>query len=48
MAFRDHEILILDGACGTTLQRMDIPASAWPGREGCNEWLNVTAPDVIV
>lgn len=47
MGFHDHDILILDGACGTTLQRMDIPASAWPGREGCNEWLNVTAPEVI-
>ncbi len=47
MGLHDHEILILDGACGTTLQRMDIPASAWPGREGCNEWLNVTAPEII-
>lgn len=48
MGFHDHEILVLDGACGTTLQRMEIPPSAWPGREGCNELLNVTAPDVII
>ena len=47
MAFSDHDILILDGACGTNLQRMSIPASAWQGCEGCNELLNVTAPEVI-
>jgi len=43
----DHDLIIFDGACGTTLQGMDIPATAWEGREGCNELLNVTAPDVI-
>ncbi len=44
----DHEILILDGACGTNLQRMDIPVSAWDGKDGCNELLNITAPDKII
>jgi len=44
----DHELLIVDGACGTNLQTMDIPASAWQGKDGCNEWLNVTAPETIV
>jgi methionine synthase I (cobalamin-dependent) len=44
----DHEVLILDGACGTNLQEMHIPASAWAGKEGCNELLNLTAPEVIV
>ncbi len=43
----EHELIIFDGACGTTLQGMAIPDSAWEGREGCNELLNVTAPDVI-
>ncbi len=43
----DHDILILDGACGTNLQEMDIPDTAWEGREGCNEILNLTAPDII-
>jgi 5-methyltetrahydrofolate--homocysteine methyltransferase len=47
MRMEDRPILILDGACGTQLQAMDVPASAWPGREGCNEWLNVTAPELI-
>ena len=44
----DHAVLILDGACGTNLQEMIIPVSAWEGREGCNELLNLTAPDTIV
>jgi 5-methyltetrahydrofolate--homocysteine methyltransferase len=48
MRLHDHEVLILDGACGTNLQEMDIPASAWEGREGCNELLNLTAPETIV
>lgn len=44
----DHNILIIDGACGTNLQQMAIPASAWDGREGCNEILNLNAPEVII
>ncbi len=26
---------------------MDIPDSAWAGREGCNEWLNIAAPQIV-
>lgn len=44
----EHEILIVDGACGTNLQLMDIPQEAWEGKEGCNELLNLTSPDSIV
>lgn len=44
----DHEVLILDGACGTNLQEMHIPATAWEGKEGCNELLNLTAPEKII
>ena len=43
----DHELLIFDGATGTNLQRMHLPVSAWEGKEGCNELLNVTAPEAI-
>jgi 5-methyltetrahydrofolate--homocysteine methyltransferase len=41
--------LIIDGAMGTQLQeRHDkIPEAAWEGLEGCNELLNVTAPDIM-
>ncbi len=48
MSFIDHPILIFDGACGTNLQLMDIPVAAWDGCEGCNEILNLHAPEVIV
>ena len=41
------EIFLMDGAMGTQLQAREIPASAWEGREGCNELLCVTAPDII-
>lgn len=47
MKLFDHEVLILDGACGTNLQEMNIPAAAWQGKDGCNELLNLTAPDII-
>ena len=41
--------LIIDGALGTQLQQRDnqIPSSAWEGNEGCNELLNITAPEVL-
>ena len=44
---RDIPLLIFDGACGTALQTMSLPASAWQGREGCNEFLNLSAPSAI-
>ena len=47
MDLGEHPLLIVDGACGTNLQEMEIPASAWDDKEGCNEYLNLTAPDVI-
>jgi 5-methyltetrahydrofolate--homocysteine methyltransferase len=48
MGFRDQTLIIFDGACGTNLQAMEIPDSAWQGNEGCNEFLNLSAPDTIV
>ncbi len=39
--------LLLDGAAGTYLQSQDITAEQWGPVEGCNEWLNISAPDVI-
>ncbi|MBM7649538.1 5-methyltetrahydrofolate--homocysteine methyltransferase [Bacillus ectoiniformans] len=42
-------ILILDGAMGTMLQQADLTAEDFGGEEfeGCNEYLNLTAPHVI-
>ncbi len=48
MVFSDHPILIFDGACGTNLQQMPIPDEAWGGCEGCNEILNLQAPEFII
>ncbi len=48
MSLHDEPLIILDGATGTTLQDFDIPHSCWDGLEGCNEFLNLSAPDIIV
>jgi methionine synthase I (cobalamin-dependent) len=48
LKFHEHPLLIFDGACGTNLQMMDIPESAWDGNKGCNEYLNLSAPEVII
>ena len=48
VTFADHPLLIFDGACGTNLQQMDIPAAAWAGCEGCNEVLNLHGPEFII
>ncbi|MFP4435027.1 MAG: methionine synthase [Phycisphaerae bacterium] len=43
----ESKLLIFDGACGSSIQRMSIPAEAWGSCEGCNEWLNISAPEYI-
>ncbi|MFP4053325.1 MAG: homocysteine S-methyltransferase family protein, partial [Phycisphaerae bacterium] len=42
-----HPLLIFDGACGSSIQNMHLPAEAWGEHEGCNELLNLTAPEAI-
>jgi 5-methyltetrahydrofolate--homocysteine methyltransferase len=39
--------LLLDGAAGTFLQGVEITPEQWGSVEGCNEWLNMSAPDII-
>ena len=46
-SLQNEKIIIFDGACGTTLQEMNIPDSVWGNCEGCNEYLNLTAPEII-
>lgn len=48
MAFADETLLIFDGACGTTLQTMDIQPASWIDKQGCNEYLNISAPEYII
>lgn len=42
-------ILVMDGAMGTMIQQADLSAEDFGGEqyEGCNEYLNVTAPETI-
>jgi 5-methyltetrahydrofolate--homocysteine methyltransferase len=44
-----QRILVLDGAMGTMIQAADLLAADFggPGYEGCNEYLNLTRPDVV-
>src|SRR5438128_3763752 len=44
-----RRILVLDGAMGTMIQAADLGAADFGGEryEGCNEFLNLTRPDVI-
>lgn len=39
--------LLVDGAMGTQIQEREPGAAAWGEVEGCNEWLNLTAPEII-
>jgi 5-methyltetrahydrofolate--homocysteine methyltransferase len=43
----EEKIILFDGACGTNLQRLHLPASAWGRYEGCNEYLNLSSPEAI-
>jgi 5-methyltetrahydrofolate--homocysteine methyltransferase len=47
----NHRPLIIDGAMGTQIQTYKVPDSAWiyegQNLEGCNELLNITAPQII-
>ena len=46
-----QKALIIDGAMGTQLQTYGVPDDAWihngKNLEGCNEFLNLTAPDIL-
>ena len=48
MTFIEQPLLIFDGACGTNLQLLNITEQEWSGCEGCNEVLNLSAPDHII
>jgi 5-methyltetrahydrofolate--homocysteine methyltransferase len=42
----DH-VLVFDGAMGTSIQGYDLTAEDFGGKEGCNDYLVLTRPDVI-
>lgn len=43
----DIPLLIFDGGFGTTMQDKEVPDTAWDHYEGCNEYLNLSAPDLV-
>ena len=45
--FLKRNLLLVDGAMGTQIQGRNPGAAAWGEYEGCNEWLNLTAPEII-
>src|SRR5207249_3754938 len=42
-----ERVLVFDGAMGTQIQARPLTASDFGGKEGCNDFLSVTRPDVI-
>src|SRR5689334_11760869 len=40
-------VLIYDGAMGTSVQTRHLTADDFGGKEGCNDYLVITRPDVI-
>jgi 5-methyltetrahydrofolate--homocysteine methyltransferase len=43
----ERRVLVLDGAMGTQIQRHDLKASEFGGKEGANDLLVLTRPDLI-
>jgi len=42
-----QRVLFFDGAMGTSIQRVPLTADDFGGKEGCNDYLVLTRPDVI-
>ncbi len=45
--FKTGAPFFMDGAMGTSLQKLDIGPEVWKEYDGCNEWLNLAIPDSI-
>ncbi|HWE60829.1 MAG TPA: methionine synthase [Chloroflexota bacterium] len=43
----NDRVLIFDGAMGTSIQNYDLTAEDFGGKEGCNDYLVLTRPDII-
>lgn len=45
----EHAVLVIDGAMGTQLQKAELTPADFggAGQEGCNEYLNISRPDVV-
>ncbi|WP_277656382.1 homocysteine S-methyltransferase family protein [Seleniivibrio woodruffii] len=45
--YAKDRIILFDGAMGTSIQKYEISDEVWQGKQGCSEWLNHAAPDII-
>ncbi|MCF7957928.1 MAG: homocysteine S-methyltransferase family protein [Phycisphaerae bacterium] len=48
MSIKDENIIIFDGACGTSIHAANLDDAVWDAHDGCNEYLNLSAPEVII
>jgi 5-methyltetrahydrofolate--homocysteine methyltransferase len=47
LRLQEGTVLVFDGAMGTEIQKLSLSDREWDGHQGCNEVLNLSAPDVI-
>ena len=45
--FAKNNIVVFDGAMGTSIQKVNISEDKWQGKNGCNEFLCLSYPEVI-
>jgi len=45
--FLKKNLLLMDGAMGTQIQERNPGAEVWGEYDGCNEWLNLAAPELV-
>jgi len=45
--FAEKNIVVFDGGMGTTIQNESIPEALWGNFHGCNEYLNISAPEIM-
>ncbi len=45
--FAKNNIVIFDGAMGTSIQKINISEEIWQGKNGCNEFLCISSPEII-
>ncbi|MDB5059138.1 MAG: metH, partial [Chloroflexi bacterium] len=47
LAALQQRVLVFDGAMGTSIQTYDLTADDFGGKEGCNDYLVLTKPDIV-
>jgi 5-methyltetrahydrofolate--homocysteine methyltransferase len=47
LTFLKNRVLIFDGAMGTSIQKYNLSAADFGGKEGCNDYLVLTKPSIV-